>query len=86
MFYYLHYLTYMILLELIILFVIIFGVVVVSHELGHFLAAKFCKVGVEEFSLGMGPKIFSKKWGETKYSFNLINISIGYNYIDLLCR
>lgn len=41
------------------------------HELGHFWAAKLCKVEVEEFSLGMGPKIISKK-GKTLYSLRWI--------------
>ena len=39
--------------------IIILGVLVFVHELGHFLVAKMCKVGVIEFALGFGPKIFS---------------------------
>ena len=51
-----------------ILFVLIFGVVVVSHEFGHFLLAKANGIHVVEFSVGMGPDIFSFQKGETKYS------------------
>ncbi len=42
------------------------------HEGGHFLAAKFFKVKVEKFSIGFGPKIFSKQGKETTYSISLI--------------
>ncbi len=51
-----------------ILFVLIFGVVVVTHEFGHFLLAKLNGIHVVEFSIGMGPDIFSFRRGETKYS------------------
>ncbi|MSQ47134.1 MAG: RIP metalloprotease RseP [Deltaproteobacteria bacterium] len=47
--------------------VIVFGMIVFVHELGHFLAAKFVGVGVERFSLGFGPKIFGKQVGDTEY-------------------
>lgn len=57
-----------------ILFVLIFGVVVISHELGHFLLAKANGIHVVEFSVGMGPNIFSFQKGETKYSLKLLPI------------
>ncbi|PIR88615.1 MAG: hypothetical protein COU09_01370 [Candidatus Harrisonbacteria bacterium CG10_big_fil_rev_8_21_14_0_10_44_23] len=44
---------------------------ILLHELGHFLAAKSYGMKVEEFGFGFPPKLFSKKWGETEYSFNL---------------
>ncbi len=47
------------------------------HELGHFTFAKLFKVKVNEFSLGMGPKIISRQKGETKYSWRLLPIG-GY--------
>ncbi len=49
-----------------------FSIVVLAalHELGHFLIAKKCGVKVEEFGIGLPPRIFSKKMGETIYSFN----------------
>jgi len=57
-----------------ILFVIIFGVVVISHEFGHFLLAKVNGIHVVEFSVGMGPTLWSFQKGETKYSLKLLPI------------
>lgn len=45
----------------VILALFVFGLLVMIHELGHFLAARAFGVGIKEFSIGMGPKIFSKK-------------------------
>src|SRR3989338_2290143 len=45
---------------------------VVLHELGHFLAAKKFGVKVEEFGIGLPPRLFGKKVGETLYSLNLL--------------
>ena len=61
----------------IIAFIIILGVLVLIHELGHFLAAKKSGVKVEEFALGFPPRLWSKKIGETEYSINAIPIG-GY--------
>ena len=47
--------------------IILLGVLIFFHELGHFVVAKFFGVGVEKFSLGFGPKIFGKKIGLTEY-------------------
>lgn len=58
----------------IVLFVVIFGIVVVSHELGHFLLAKAGGITVVEFSVGMGPTLLSFKKGGTKYSLKLFPI------------
>lgn len=58
----------------IILAVLVFGVLVVSHELGHFLVAKANGIRVDEFSIGMGPKLFSKKKGDTTYCIKLFPI------------
>ena len=52
----------------IILSILILGAIILIHELGHFLMAKVCGIGVVEFSLGMGPRLFSVEMGETKYS------------------
>jgi regulator of sigma E protease len=43
------------------------GILIFVHELGHFLIAKLFNVKVEKFSLGFGPKVFSKQIGETEY-------------------
>ena len=58
----------------IVWFVIIFGIVVLSHEFGHFLLAKLNGIRVVEFSVGMGPAIFSIKRKETKYAIRLFPI------------
>lgn len=54
----------------ILLFVAILFVVVMIHELGHFLMAKRSGIGVEEFGFGLPPRIWGKKIGETIYSIN----------------
>lgn len=56
----------------IILAMLIFSVVVLFHELGHFLLAKKNKIKVIEFSLGMGPRLWSTVKGETRYSLKLL--------------
>jgi regulator of sigma E protease len=54
--------------------ILILGLLIFFHELGHFLAAKSSDVYVEEFALGMGPILFSKQKGETLYSLRAIPI------------
>lgn len=61
----------------IILAILAFGLLIIVHELGHFTLAKINGVRVEEFSIGMGPRIFSKKGKETTYSLSLFPIG-GY--------
>ena len=56
----------------IIAVVVIFSVLVLIHELGHFVAARRGGVKVLEFGLGYPPRIFGKKYGETTYSINAI--------------
>lgn len=58
----------------IILAIIVFGLIIFVHELGHFLLAKANGIRVDEFSIGMGPRIFSFGKGETKYSLKLLPI------------
>lgn len=59
-----------------LLFILILGIIIFVHELGHFLFAKMMGVYVYEFSLGMGPRIFCKKGksGETDYCVRAIPI------------
>ena len=52
--------------------IVLLGVLIFVHELGHFLAARIGGVGVLKFSLGFGPKIFGKKIGETEYVLSWI--------------
>ena len=63
----------------IVLAVFVFGLLIFIHELGHYLCARACGVGINEFAIGMGPKIFSwisKKTG-TRYSVRALPIG-GY--------
>ncbi len=57
-----------------LLFIVIFGVVVISHEFGHFLLAKANGIHVIEFAVGMGPNLFSFQKGDTRYSLKLFPI------------
>ena len=57
-----------------ILFIILLGSIIFIHEGGHFLFAKLTGIYVYEFALGMGPKLFSFKKGETVYSLRAIPI------------
>lgn len=56
----------------IIIAILFFELIIVVHEGGHFIAARLMKVKVNEFSIGMGPKLFQFKKGETKYTLRLI--------------
>ena len=55
-----------------IILIVSLGILVLVHELGHFLVAKRCKIGVLEFAIGMGPALFSIQRGETLYSIRAI--------------
>lgn len=61
----------------IILIILVFGIIVFFHEFGHFIVAKINKIKVSEFSIGMGPAIFSFGKGETKYYLRLLPLG-GY--------
>lgn len=52
--------------------IFLLGFLVFIHEGGHFCIAKLCKIKVNEFAIGFGPTIFSRKKGETKYALRLI--------------
>ena len=60
--------------------VFVFGVIVMIHELGHFLTAKACGMRVDEFAIGIGPNVLKKQKGETLYSIRLLPLG-GYNKI-----
>ncbi len=62
-------------------FIVLLGILIFVHELGHFLAARMADVGVLKFSLGFGPKIFGKKIGETEYVLSWIPLG---GYVKLL--
>ena len=54
-----------------VLALIIFSVLVIVHEFGHFLLAKLNGITVTEFSVGMGPRLLSHVWGGTRYSLKI---------------
>lgn len=56
---------------------LVFGIIIIVHEFGHFAAAKSVGIKVDEFSIGMGPKLLSKQGKETLYSLRGIPIG-GY--------
>jgi len=57
--------------------ILLFLILIIIHEFGHFIAAKLMGVRVNEFAVGFGPRLFSKKLGETNYAFNLVPLG-GY--------
>ena len=65
----------------IIPFIVVLGVLIFFHELGHFLIAKLCNVKVLKFSLGFGPKVMGKKMGETEYIISAFPLG---GYIKML--
>ena len=58
----------------IIIAILLFGFMILFHELGHFAMAKWAGVKVNEFAIGMGPKIISKTVGDTTYALRLFPI------------
>ena len=58
-----------------------FSLLIIVHELGHFVMAKVNGIKVEEFAIGMGPKIFSVQGKETKYSIGILPIG---GYVKML--
>jgi regulator of sigma E protease len=61
--------------------IVLLGVLVFVHELGHFLFAKWFGVGVLKFSLGFGPKLVGRKYGETEYLISAIPLG---GYVKML--
>jgi len=60
-----------------VVFLLVLGVLVFVHELGHFLAAKACGIYCDRFSLGMPPRVWGFRWGETDYCLGALPIG-GY--------
>jgi regulator of sigma E protease len=65
------------LLLTILAFVIVFGILVFVHELGHFMMGKLAGVRIEQFAFGFGPSLYKRKTGPTEYRINLIPLG-GY--------
>ncbi|NOY68026.1 MAG: RIP metalloprotease RseP [Deltaproteobacteria bacterium] len=68
-------------MDMVIGLVIVLGVLIFFHELGHFLVARAFNVGVEKFSLGFGPKIIGKTVGRTEYMISAFPLG---GYVKLL--
>jgi len=60
-----------------VLFAIVLGILVLIHELGHFIMAKLCRVKVEIFSIGFGPRIIGFRYGDTDYRISALPLG-GY--------
>src|SRR3989338_4813375 len=56
----------------ILAFLVIFSLLILIHEYGHFFVAKRKGIKIEEFGFGLAPRIWGKKYGETLYSLNWI--------------
>ncbi|MHB1678984.1 MAG: RIP metalloprotease RseP [bacterium] len=65
----------------ILAFIMVVSIIVVFHEFGHFIVAKILGVKVENFSLGFGPKLISKKIGETEYAISALPLG---GYVKLM--
>lgn len=65
----------------ILISLIVLGIIIIIHELGHFLSAKFFKIPVSEFAIGMGPEVYTYEGEKTKYAFRSIPVG-GFVSID----
>lgn len=66
----------------IIVAILIFGLLITVHELGHYIVARLCGVCIEEFSIGMGPKLFQRKMKKHDTLFSLRAFPIG-GYVNM---
>ncbi|MCS7235671.1 MAG: M50 family metallopeptidase [Armatimonadota bacterium] len=60
-----------------LLAVVAFGLMILAHELGHFLVARWCGVGVQQFAVGFGPPLWRRRRGGTEYRLNVFPLG-GY--------
>jgi regulator of sigma E protease len=58
--------------QMLVSFVVVLGILIIVHELGHFFMARFCGVGVERFSVGFGPVLWRYRGTQTEYCLSLI--------------
>lgn len=65
----------------ILISLIVLGIIIMIHELGHFFSAKLFKIPVSEFAVGMGPEVYTYEGEKTKYSFRSIPVG-GYVNIE----
>lgn len=62
-------------------FIVLLGILIFVHEFGHFIVAKLCGVKILKFSLGFGPKIFGKQYGDTEYLVSALPLG---GYVKML--
>ena len=62
-------------------FIVLLGVLITAHELGHFVVAKMSGVKVQVFSIGFGRALLSKRWGETEYRISALPLG---GYVKML--
>src|SRR6185437_14588039 len=62
----------MVFLQSVFWFLVLIGIMILIHELGHFWAARFFDVRVDVFSIGFGPRLFGFRRGDTDYRFSAI--------------
>jgi regulator of sigma E protease len=55
-----------------LIFIFVLGILVIVHEFGHFIVAKACGIRVEKFSIGFGPVIFGRQFGETEFCVSIL--------------
>jgi len=60
-----------------LLFILVLGILILIHEMGHFFTARWFGIGVKEFAIGLPPRLFGKKHGDTVYAINAIPVG-GY--------
>lgn len=59
-------------IKIVLIFIAVITLLILVHEIGHFFAAKFVGMRVDEFGVGFPPRLWSKKYGETEYSINAL--------------
>ena len=67
----------------ILIAVLVFGFLIMIHELGHFSVARWCGIKIDEFSIGMGPQLCGKKSKKTGTLFSIRALPIG-GYVSML--
>ena len=65
----------------ILIFILILGVIVVSHEFGHYSVARRCGIRVNEFDIGFGPTLLRKRVGETDFCVKLLPVGGASNIL-----
>jgi regulator of sigma E protease len=66
----------------VLLALLMFGVLITIHEFGHFIVARICRVKINEFSIGMGPKIFSRTAKKSGIVYSLRALPVG-GYVSM---